>query len=313
MMNIRSLIVVSMFPLLMAAVNSYAAKIEPPWGKPPTGGINFTVAGIDNVPDLHGDIINPNLVVFFAGNQFMVIPDLLEAFKKKYPQYQKIYVETLPPGILAKQLAEGSLIIGNLKITVKPDVFTAGEARIKEMQGKQNPFEKTAAYAHNRLAIMVYRGNPKKIKSLKDLGRKDVRVSMPNPAWEGVGNRIIEAYRKAGGKELEDKIMVQKVKTGTTFLTQIHHRQTPVRVMLLQSDVGPVWYTEAFFQEMIQNPISLVEIPEKDNVTATYVAGKLKGAPHQQAAEDFFNFLTSPEGQAVYKKYNFLPVEEKAR
>jgi molybdate transport system substrate-binding protein len=136
---------------------------------------------------------------------------------------------------------------------------------------------------------------------------------MPNPAWEGVGNRIIDAYRKSGGKELEEKIMVQKVKAGTTFLTQIHHRQTPVRIMLHQSDAGPVWYTEPFFQKMIKNFISLVEIPEKDNVTVTYVAGKLKEAPHQQAAEDFINFLTSPEGQAVYKKYNFLPVEEKAR
>ncbi len=100
-------------------------------------------------------MVNPDLVVFFAGNQFMLVPDLLEAFKKKYPQYQKIYVETLPPGILAKQLAEGSLIIGNLKITVTPDVFTAGEGRVKDRQEKPNQFEETAAYAHNRLALMV--------------------------------------------------------------------------------------------------------------------------------------------------------------
>jgi molybdate transport system substrate-binding protein len=31
-------------------------------------GNKFTVPGIDIVPDLHGDIINPDLVVFFAGN-----------------------------------------------------------------------------------------------------------------------------------------------------------------------------------------------------------------------------------------------------
>ncbi len=44
-----------------------------------------------------------------------------------------------------------------------------------------------------------------------------MRVSMPNPAREGVENRIIKAYRKVGGKRLEEEIMVQKVKAGTTF------------------------------------------------------------------------------------------------
>ena len=34
--------------------------------------MNFIVYGIDNVPDLYGNIIDPQLVVFFAGNQFSV-------------------------------------------------------------------------------------------------------------------------------------------------------------------------------------------------------------------------------------------------
>jgi molybdate transport system substrate-binding protein len=170
-----------------------AEKIEPPWVKPPTQGINFTIYGIDNVPDLHGEIVNPDLVVFFAGNQFMVVPDLISAFRKKYPQYQKIYVETLPPGILAKQMEQGGLIIGNLRITSVPDIFTAGAGRIKDLQKTKGWFDQTAAYARNRLAIMVYQGNPDKINSLKDLGKPTVKVSMPNPAWEGIAKTIIKA------------------------------------------------------------------------------------------------------------------------
>ena len=44
-----------------------------PWNTPPKSSVNFTVAGVDNVPDLFGDINNPQLVVFFGGNQFRVI------------------------------------------------------------------------------------------------------------------------------------------------------------------------------------------------------------------------------------------------
>jgi molybdate transport system substrate-binding protein len=283
---------------------SFAEKIEPPWCPPPAG-FNFTVAGVENVPDLHGEIVNPDLVVFFAGNQFMVVPDLLEAFRLSFPSYRRIFVETLPPGILAQQIEKGSLVIGNLKVTVTPDVYTAGEKRIAESQAK-GWFDATAAYGKNRLAIMVSKGNPKNIRSLEDLGRPDVRVSMPNPNWEGIAVNIIHAYNKAGGKKLEETIMVEKAKSGMTFLTHIHHRQTPIRIMKGESDAGPVWYTEAYFQMKVGNPIDLIEIPEKDNVVGIYIAGRMKDASHKEAGSDFFRFLRSEKAQSIYKQYGFL-------
>ncbi|MGY0041339.1 hypothetical protein [Pedobacter sp. NJ-S-72] len=64
-------------------------RFDPPWNTPPESEVQFTVPGVDNVPDLFGDINDPQLVVFFAGNQFMVIDELISAFKKKHPQYQR--------------------------------------------------------------------------------------------------------------------------------------------------------------------------------------------------------------------------------
>ncbi len=194
-----------------------------------------------------------------------------------------------------------------MKITVIPDVFTTGETRINESKAK-GWFDETAPYTKNRLAIMVYKGNPKKVYTLEDLSKPEIRVSMPNPKWEGIGGNIVKAYNNVGGKVLEETIMVKKVKASTTFLTHIHHRQTPVRIMKGESDAGPVWYTEAYFQKMIGNPIDMVEIPTKDNIVGKYVAGKMKNAPHQEAAKDFFNFLQSEKAGAIYKKYGLLPV-----
>jgi molybdate transport system substrate-binding protein len=277
-------------------------RFDPPWNTPPKSAVQFTVPGIDNVPDLYGDINNPQLVVFFAGNQFMCIDELLEAFKKQYPQYEKVFAETLPPGILAKQILGGSLTIGNMRIDMKPDVYTAGKGRIDQMK---NDFSRTEIYAYNRLAIMVPAGNPKNITGLKDLGRKDIRVSMPNPEWEGIAKKIEEAFVKAGENNLKQTIMEEKVKDSTTFLTQIHHRQTPLRILYGNSDAGPVWYTEAYYQQMIHHPIELVEIPDSENIRATYVAGELRNAPHQKAAKDFMDFLVSPVAKAIYTTYGF--------
>lgn len=277
-------------------------QFDPPWNTPPVSGVTFTVPGIDNVPDLHGDINDPQLVIFFAGNQFMCIEKLLTAFKKAYPQYQRVFAETLPPGILARQIAGGSITIGNMQVTLKPDVYTAGRPRIVQMTGL---LEDTMVYAYNKLAIMVQKGNPKHITSLRDLAGKDVKVSMPNPRWEGIAGRIEEAYIKAGGEELKSQIMKTKVQNGSTFLTQIHHRQTPMRVLYGESDAGPVWYSEVRYQQLIGHPVDLVTIPAKENITATYMAGILKRAPHRQAAKDFMAFLQTSTAKAIYKGYGF--------
>src|SRR5690606_22564584 len=112
--------------------------------------------------------------------------ELLAAFRKAHPQYRRIFAETLPPGILARQIAGGAITIGNLRISLQPDVYTAGKARIMQTPSW---FSDTATYASNKLAILVQKGNPLHIRGLTDLGRNAVRVSMPNPAWEGIGRQ----------------------------------------------------------------------------------------------------------------------------
>ena len=247
---------------------------------------------MDAIADLQGDIVDPQLVVFFAGNQFMVVHDLMAAFKKAHPQIERIYVETLPPGILAKQIEGGSLVMGNLRITLKPDIYTAGKSAIAATQKKYHWFADAHDYARNPLAILVAKGNPKHIEGLKDLGRADVRVSMPNPAWEGIARHIEASYRKAGGESLDHTIMQTKVEDGSTFLTHIHHRQSPLRVLQGESDAAPVWSTEAYFQQQIlHHPVATVAIPAAQNVTATYTAARMKSAPHEQAAKDFMAFM----------------------
>ena len=308
------------FPRLLLAVISCAlafgasaaatqaaihADFLPPWNPPPAG-LQFSVPPFDAIADLHGDIVDPQLVVFFAGNQFMVVHDLMAAFRQAHPRYQRIFVETLPPGILAKQIESGALVMGNLRIALKPDVYTAGKGAIAEKQKQHDWFADTYDYARNPLAILVAKGNPKHIEGLKDLGRADVRVSMPNPAWEGIARQIEASYRKAGGEALDHAIMQTKVTDGTTFLTQIHHRQSPLRVLQGESDAAPVWSTEAYFQQQIlHHPVETVAIPAAQNAVATYTVARMKSAPHEQAAKDFMAFMQSPAAQAVYRKYGF--------
>src|SRR5579872_736131 len=218
------------------------AQQSPPWSQGKNNpaadkGYVFQVEDVDNVPDLHGNPAGAQLVLFIGGNQFMVLPELIEGFERQHPELRgRIFYETLPPGILRRQMEHnGILTLGNLTLQAHADVYEAGARALSQME-QQNQVEKPVHYASNQLEIMVRAGNPLGIRTLRDLGRSELRLSMPNPAWEGVARQIEDSLRKAGGAELLSKVMEVKVKDGTTFLTQIHHRQTPMRILRKESD-----------------------------------------------------------------------------
>jgi len=305
------------FLFLAGMTLSAQPGVFPPWSKgannpAPDKGYEFQVPDIDNVPDLHG---NPNqalLVLFVGGNQFMVMPALMRAFEAEHPELRgRIFYETLPPGILSKQIAaQGIVTLGNFTLQIQADVYEAGLNAVQEMERAQivGP---PISYATNDLEIMVRQGNPLNIRSLSDLGNDKVRLSMPNPDWEGVARQIAMSMEKAGGAALVDKVMKQKMKDGSTFLTQIHHRQTPIRILNNQSDAGVTWASEVIFQEQIGNPIAGVMIPAAQNTNATYSAAMLKKAPHREAATAWLSFLGSPAAQKAYAAYGFKSVAPK--
>lgn len=170
--------------LLTAHARAQEHAFDPPWNAPPANTLNFTVLGVDNVPDIFGDINDPQLVVFMGGNQFMVLDDRIAIFKRSYPQDKRILVETLPPGLLLQQIKSGSLQIGNMRISLVPDIYTGGGDAVA---ANATLFSRTQEYSGTKLALMVQKGNPKNIATLQDLGRSDIRVSMPNKRFEGIG------------------------------------------------------------------------------------------------------------------------------
>jgi ABC-type molybdate transport system substrate-binding protein len=287
------------------------AQQAPPWSHGRNNpaadkGYVFQVDDVDNVPDLHGNPAGARLVLFIGGNQFMVLPKLIEGFEKQHPELRgHIFYETLPPGILRRQMEhDGILTLGNLTLQVQADVYEAGARVLAEMEEK-GQLEKPVHYASNQLEIMVHAGNPRGIRTLQDLAKDGIRLSMPNPAWEGVARQIEDSLRKAGGDALVRKVMDAKVKDGTTYLTHIHHRQTPMRILNGKSDAGVTWSSEVRFQEKIGNPIRGVAIPPTENSTAVYAAGVLRNAPHAAAARAWVAYLGSEEAQSTYRQFGF--------
>jgi molybdate transport system substrate-binding protein len=289
-----------------------AAADFPPWlhgtnNDATDKGLDFTVAPVDTMVDFHGSVTDPALVIYASGNNFFTYGKLVEAFAARHPELKgRVFYETLPPGLLLKQLqAGGTITSGNLTFTAKPDVMMA-EQRASEAWVKQGVLAaRVVSFATNDLAIMVPAGNPAHVTGLADLGKAGMVLAMPNPAWEGVAQQIRAALVKAGGEALAKKVYEEKVADGTTILTRIHHRQTPLWLLQSAVQAGVTWKSEAIFQEQAGNRISHVTIPAEQNVVAVYSAAMVAGAAHPAAAKAWLEFITSDEAFAILAPYGF--------
>ncbi|MGO9134822.1 MAG: substrate-binding domain-containing protein [Methylovirgula sp.] len=270
-------------------------------------GLEFSVPPVDVMVDFHGSVDQPALVLYASGNYFFAMKDLVRAFEAANPAYRgKIFYETLPPGLLLKQMAaHGTVTSGNMTFTVPADVYMAEERASQALVKDGRLAAPVVSFATNDLTIMVTAGNPAHITGLKDLARSDLILVMPNPAFEGVAKQIRASLVKAGGEDLARQVYETNVKAGTTILTRIHHRQTPLFLMQGIGTAGVTWTSEAIFQEKIGHKISHVEIPPEQNTRAIYSAAMVTQAPHPDAARAWLAFLRTDAAYAALQPYGF--------
>ena len=273
---------------------------------------NLPVIPADRSDDLHNLEIadSADLILFMAGNQFMVMKEIVSAFKKEYPDVEKVFYETLPPGLELKQILSGGALFRGETIVVQPDIYTSvNEKAMETLKETGHIFKDNYhLYLHNRLTLMVQKGNPARITSVSDLGRDSIRISQPDPANEDIAFHIIHMYRQAGGDELVHRIMEKKRDEGTTIFTAVHHRETPLRILKKTVDVGPVWATEAIYAKASGLLFDVVE-PGEDfdqRNRINYYICKLRRALHPENADKFIEFIRSSVARQIYQNYGFL-------
>ncbi len=263
------------------------------------------------------DSYKADLVMYLAGNQFMVMEELIKDFQSKNKDIKTIYVETIPPGeILNGQLLEQGVIAGK-KTAQNPDLFASVNVEhLKALKGK-SLMDKYMIYTRNKLELMVAAGNPKSIKGVKDLKRRDLVQSHPNPLTEGIfkfyGQEMLKDVNVydfvTAGKECEGCWAVD----GRTWFTERHHRETPQRIESGKADVGIVWSTEVAHAKAEGRKVEGVAIPPKLNMgnKVAYAIGILKSGRNQKNAKRYLDYLRGGKAQNIYASYGFGKVNKK--
>jgi ABC-type molybdate transport system substrate-binding protein len=258
------------------------------------------------------DSYTADLVMYLAGNQFMVMHELITDFQKKNPDIKSVYVETIPPGqILKGQLLQQGEIEGQ-QTAMNPDIFASVNiGHLKKLNSK-NLMDEYAIYIHNKLELMIAEGNPKEIKGPEDLGRDDLVQSHPNPLTEGIfkfyGSEMLKDLglhaKITGGAECKSCWAIE----GKTWFTSRHHRETPDRIEKGEADVGIVWTTEIVHAKAEGRPIDGVAIPAPLNKIdkVNYAIGTMTNGRNADNAARYLSYLASDEAQAIYESYGFI-------
>lgn len=264
--------------------------------------------GYGNIKDSYSS----DLVMYLAGNQFMVMEELIKDFQSKHQNIKTIYVETIPPGqILKKQLLKQGEIDGE-KTSMTPDLYASVKIDHLRKLNKKGLLDKHIIYTHNKLELMVAKGNPKNIAGAADLGRDDLVQSHPNPLTEGI-------FKFYGSEMLKDLGIHDKVTGGQkckecwavpekTWFTSRHHRETPFRIENNQADVGIVWTTEVVHAKAEGRNIDGVAIkaPLNKQDKVAYAIGIMNKSQNQENAAAFLAYLATDKAQSIYQSYGFV-------
>ncbi|MFP3980353.1 MAG: molybdate ABC transporter substrate-binding protein [Desulfobacterales bacterium] len=266
----------------------------------------------DRGDDLHGLEVadRADLTLFMAGNQFMVMPELVSAFQKAHPEVETIVYQTLPPGLELRQILAGGARFREKTYRLYPDVYSAVSEQAMRTLGDRDMIrpDEYFIYLRNRLALMVRKKNPLGIAAVSDLGREDVVVSQPNAEYEHIAEHIAVMYAQAGGRKLVETILEKKRENGTTLLTTVHHRETPLRLIRGEADVGPVWYTEIVEAKRAGLEVAGVAVgPELDQREAiNYYIAPLRTGPNPENARKFLQFITTPQAREIFRNCGFI-------
>jgi molybdate transport system substrate-binding protein len=191
--------------------------------------------------------------------------------------------ETAHPGTkVVFSFAASSDLVEQVQQGAPADVLATASTRTmdevaKELTGPARPF------ARNRLVIVTAPGNPEHVSTLADLGRPGLVVVLAAegvPAGDYAREALAAHHVSVHPKSLEPNV-----------------RGVLTKVELGEADAGIVYVTDALVAGTKVSSVPLADAPD-----ASYPIGAVRSS-----GTDFVDFVLSSTGQAILRRYGFLP------
>lgn len=197
-------------------------------------------------------------------------------------------------------------VLAQMKLAKRGDLYFPGSSDYMEIAKREGyvlpETERIIVYAVP--AINVQKGNPHNIKGLKDLLKPGLRVVIANPEGVCVGAYAVEIFEKYL-TPTEREALKANIRNYTASC-----EQTATAISLKLADAVIGWRV---FHYWDPERIETIPLPKEQIPRIGYIPVAVsKFSRQRELAQRFIDFLTGPEGAAIYAKYKYFAKPEDA-
>jgi len=241
-----------------------------------------------------GPALSGELTVFAAAH-------FTEAF-----QEMKARLEESNPGLsITFSFASATQLRAQLEQGARADVFASGDEKQMDLAREAGLLAgEPAVFAHDRLVVILPRDNPASIETLQNLARPGVKLDLVNENAPA-GAYAREFLRRASaasafGADFEQRALANVVSEEENV------KQVVAKVRLGEADAGICLVSDVTTEAA--SDLLTIKIPDDLNPIAIHVIAVLKDAGDPALAQAFVDYVLSPEGQAILRAQNFIPI-----
>ncbi len=154
-------------------------------------------------------------------------------------------------------------------------------------------------FATNQLVVVLPSQNPANLQALADLAKPGVRLlfAVVDTPIGKVTLTALDKMDKQIGSGFKDKAIANVVSNEAGVKPIVS------KIQLGEADAGIVFVTDAVAAPALKT----IAIPPEQNVISQLNIAPLAAAPSPEHAAAFTAYVTSAEGQAILKKWGFMP------
>lgn len=213
-------------------------------------------------------------------------------------------LERRDPGLhIDFNFAGSQLLVLQIGQGAAADVFASADDRWMQVAQDSGLIEGAPqTFVHNRLVVIVPKGNPARIGKLQDLARAGVKLVLAAdvvPAGHYAREAIFRLARMAGfAPDYAQRALANVVSNEENV------RGVAAKVQLGEADAGIVYVSDV--TPAVARLVRRFDLPDSANVIASYPIAVVRHAPNAGAAKTFIDFVLSLSGQAVLTKNGFI-------
>lgn len=221
------------------------------------------------------------LVLFCAASNRAVIEDARAEYERDY-------------GVaVLVQYGASQTLLSSIEVSGAGDLYLPADESYLDIAESRSLLRGRYPIARMKVVLVVRKGNPKAIGSLKDLTRKDVRLVQGAPDAAAIGKVVREAMLASGDWSTIERATV----AFRTTVTEVAND-----VALGTADAGFIYDVM-----LSQYPgLEAIALPELSQVSTRVSIATLASTSQPEAAARFADFLTSSgAGHKHYAKHGF--------